>query len=76
MNDHIQLVCLLPQQKSYGGAHVRQQFFLFSEAHEPVIQRCGITTCTLMKLPKTKKQGSYRYSITGSSITSAHHNDP
>ena len=54
--------------------------FLFSEAHgsEPrVIHEMWDNNMHLMKFAKKLKAGeSYRYSIVGSSITSAHHNDP
>jgi protein-glucosylgalactosylhydroxylysine glucosidase len=54
--------------------------FLFSEAHgsEPrVIHEMWDNNMHLMKFAKKIKAGdSYRYSIVGSSITSAHHDDP
>ncbi|MCW3090232.1 MAG: glycoside hydrolase family 65 protein [Ferruginibacter sp.] len=54
--------------------------FIFSEAHgsEPrVIHEMWDNNQHLMKFSKRLKAGeSYRYSIVGSSITSAHHNDP
>ena len=54
--------------------------FLFSEAHgsEPrVIHEMWDNNMHLMKFAKKLKGGeAYRYSIVGSSITSAHHNDP
>jgi trehalose/maltose hydrolase-like predicted phosphorylase len=54
--------------------------FLFSEAHgaEPrVIHEMWDNNMHLMKFTKTIKAGeSYRFSIAGSSITSAHHDDP
>ena len=54
--------------------------FLFSEAHgqEPrVIHEMWDNNMHLMKFVKTMKAGqSYRFSIAGSSITSAHHDDP
>ncbi len=54
--------------------------FLFSEAHgqEPrVIHEMWDNNMHLMKFSKTIKAGSsYRYSVAGSSITSAHHDDP
>lgn len=54
--------------------------FIFSEAHghEPrVIHEMWDNNMHLMKFSKTLKAGeTYRFSITGSSITSAHHDDP
>jgi trehalose/maltose hydrolase-like predicted phosphorylase len=54
--------------------------FLFSEKHgnEPrVIHEMWDNNMHLMKFSKTIKAGeSYRFSIAGSSITSAHHDDP
>jgi protein-glucosylgalactosylhydroxylysine glucosidase len=54
--------------------------FLFSEPHgqEPrVIHEMWDNNMHLMKFSKTIKGGeSYRFSIAGSSITSAHHDDP
>jgi trehalose/maltose hydrolase-like predicted phosphorylase len=54
--------------------------FLFSEPHgqEPrVIHEMWDNNMHLMKFGKTIKAGqSYRFSIAGSSITSAHHDDP
>ena len=54
--------------------------FLFSEAHgnEPkVIHEMWDNNMHLMKFSKKIKAGeTYRYSIAGSSITSAHHSDP
>jgi protein-glucosylgalactosylhydroxylysine glucosidase len=54
--------------------------FLFSESHgqEPrVIHEMWDNNMHLMKFSKTIKAGeSYRFSIAGSSITSAHHDDP
>jgi trehalose/maltose hydrolase-like predicted phosphorylase len=54
--------------------------FLFSEPHgqEPrVIHEMWDNNMHLMKFSKTIKAGtSYRFSIAGSSITSAHHDDP
>jgi trehalose/maltose hydrolase-like predicted phosphorylase len=54
--------------------------FIFSEAHgqEPrVIHEMWDNNMHLMKFTKTIKAGeTYRFSITGSSITSAHHDDP
>jgi trehalose/maltose hydrolase-like predicted phosphorylase len=54
--------------------------FLFSEPHgqEPrVIHEMWDNNMHLMKFTKTIKAGaSYRFSIAGSSITSAHHDDP
>ncbi|HVF97749.1 MAG TPA: hypothetical protein VM871_10520, partial [Flavisolibacter sp.] len=54
--------------------------FLFSEAHgnEPrVIHEMWDNNMHLMKFTKGMKAGqSYRFSIAGSSITSAHHDDP
>jgi trehalose/maltose hydrolase-like predicted phosphorylase len=54
--------------------------FIFSEAHgsEPrVIHEMWDNNMHLMKFAKTMKAGeTYRYSIVGSSITSAHHDDP
>jgi trehalose/maltose hydrolase-like predicted phosphorylase len=54
--------------------------FIFSEAHgsEPrVIHEMWDNNMHLMKFGKKLKAGdSYRYSIVGSSITSAHHDDP
>jgi protein-glucosylgalactosylhydroxylysine glucosidase len=54
--------------------------FIFSEAHgsEPrVIHEMWDNNMHLMKFAKKIKAGeSYRYSIVGSSITSAHHDDP
>ncbi len=54
--------------------------FLFSEKHgeEPrVIHEMWDNNMHLMKFGKTIKAGdSYRFSIAGSSITSAHHDDP
>jgi trehalose/maltose hydrolase-like predicted phosphorylase len=54
--------------------------FIFAELHgnEPrVIHEMWDNNMHLMKFAKKIKAGeSYRYSIVGSSITSAHHNDP
>lgn len=54
--------------------------FLFSEPHgqEPrVIHEMWDNNMHLMKFSKTVKAGeTYRFSIAGSSITSAHHDDP
>ena len=54
--------------------------FLFSEPHgsEPrVIHEMWDNNMHLMKFSRTVKAGeSYRFSIAGSSITSAHHDDP
>ena len=54
--------------------------FIFSEAHgsEPrVIHEMWDNNMHLMKFAKKIKSGeTYRYSIVGSSITSAHHDDP
>lgn len=54
--------------------------FIFSEAHgsEPrVIHEMWDNNMHLMKFAKHLKAGdTYRYSIVGSSITSAHHDDP
>lgn len=54
--------------------------FIFSEAHgsEPrVIHEMWDNNMHLMKFSKKLKAGeSYRFSIVGSSITSAHHDDP
>jgi len=54
--------------------------FIFTEAHgsEPrVIHEMWDNNMHLMKFAKTLKAGeSYSYSIVGSSITSAHHDDP
>lgn len=54
--------------------------FLFSETHgqEPrVIHEMWDNNMHLMKFSKTVRAGeTYRYSIAGSSITSAHHDDP
>src|ERR1700754_964303 len=54
--------------------------FLFSEPHgqEPrVIHEMWDNNMHLMKFSKTLKAGeTYRFSIAGSSITSAHHDDP
>ncbi len=54
--------------------------FLFSEAHgaEPrVIHEMWDNNMHLMKFGKKLKAGtSYRFSIAGSSVTSAHHDDP
>ncbi|WP_462254484.1 glycoside hydrolase family 65 protein [Ferruginibacter sp.] len=54
--------------------------FIFSEAHgsEPrVIHEMWDNNMHLMKFTKKLKAGeTYRYSIVGSSITSAHHDDP
>ena len=54
--------------------------FLFSETHgtEPrVIHEMWDNNMHLMKFAKTIKAGeTYRFSIAGSSITSAHHDDP
>src|SRR5215208_6611512 len=54
--------------------------FLFNETHgqEPrVIHEMWDNNMHLMKFGKTIKQGTtYRFSIAGSSITSAHHDDP
>ncbi len=54
--------------------------FLFSEAHgmEPrVIHEMWDNNMHLMKFGRTLKAGeTYRFSVAGSSITSAHHDDP
>jgi hypothetical protein len=59
---------------------VRFQYFLIPEPHgeEPrVIHEMWDNNMHLMKFSKKIKAGeTYRFSIAGSSITSAHHDDP
>lgn len=79
---HVVISLLTSSAKSPTGKLLMcaSNTFLFSEAHgqEPrVIHEMWDNNMHLMKFSKTVKAGeTYRYSIAGSSITSAHHDDP
>ncbi|MDP3665644.1 MAG: glycoside hydrolase family 65 protein [Sediminibacterium sp.] len=79
---HVVISLLTSSAKSPTGKLLMcaSNTFLFSEAHgqEPrVIHEMWDNNMHLMKFSKTIKAGeAYRYSIAGSSITSAHHDDP
>lgn len=79
---HVVISLLTSSAKSPTGKLLMcaSNTFLFSETHgqEPrVIHEMWDNNMHLMKFSKTVKAGeTYRYSIAGSSITSAHHDDP
>jgi protein-glucosylgalactosylhydroxylysine glucosidase len=79
---HVVISLLTSSAKSPTGKLLMcaSNTFLFSETHgqEPrVIHEMWDNNMHLMKFSKTIKAGeSYRYSVAGSSITSAHHDDP
>jgi protein-glucosylgalactosylhydroxylysine glucosidase len=79
---HVVISLLTSSAKSPTGKLIMcaSNTFLFSEPHglEPrVIHEMWDNNMHLMKFSKTLKAGeSYRYSVAGSSITSAHHDDP
>ena len=79
---HVVISLLTSSAKSPTGKLLMcaSNTFLFSEIHgqEPrVIHEMWDNNMHLMKFGKTIKAGqSYRFSIAGSSITSAHHDDP
>jgi len=79
---HVVISLLTSSAKSPTGKLLMcaSNTFLFSEAHgnEPrVIHEMWDNNMHLMKFTKKLKAGeSYRFSIAGSSITSAHHDDP
>ena len=79
---HVVISLLTSQAKSPTGKLLMcaSNTFLFSEPHgsEPrVIHEMWDNNMHLMKFTKTLKAGNtYRFSIAGSSITSAHHDDP
>ena len=79
---HVVISLLTSSAKSPTGKLLMcaSNSFLFSEAHgqEPrVIHEMWDNNMHLMKFNKKIKAGeSYHYSIVGSSITSAHHDDP
>jgi trehalose/maltose hydrolase-like predicted phosphorylase len=79
---HVTISLLTSSAKSPTGKLLMcaSNTFLFSEKHgeEPrVIHEMWDNNMHLMKFNKTLKAGNtYRYSIAGSSITSAHHDDP
>jgi trehalose/maltose hydrolase-like predicted phosphorylase len=79
---HVMISLLTSTAKSPTGKMLMSasNSFIFSEAHghEPrVIHEMWDNNMHLMKFNKTLKAGeTYRFSITGSSITSAHHDDP
>ncbi|THU40228.1 glycoside hydrolase family 65 protein [Niastella caeni] len=79
---HVVLSLLTSTAKSPTGKLLMcaSNTFLFSEPHgrEPrVIHEMWDNNMHLMKFSKTIKAGEqYRFSIAGSSITSAHHDDP
>ncbi len=79
---HVVISLLTSSAKSPTGKLLMSasNTFLFSEPHgqEPrVIHEMWDNNMHLMKFSRKIKAGeSYRYSITGSSITSAHHDDP
>jgi len=79
---HVTISLLTSSAKSPTGKLLMcaSNTFLFSEKHgeEPrVIHEMWDNNMHLMKFNKTVKAGSsYRFSIAGSSITSAHHDDP
>ncbi len=79
---HVTISLLTSSAKSPTGKLLMcaSNTFLFSEKHgeEPrVIHEMWDNNMHLMKFNKTLKAGNtYRYSVAGSSITSAHHDDP
>jgi protein-glucosylgalactosylhydroxylysine glucosidase len=79
---HVVISLLTSSAKSPTGklTMCASNTFLFSEPHgsEPrVIHEMWDNNMHLMKFSKTLKAGqSYRFSVAGSSITSAHHDDP
>jgi len=79
---HVVISLLTSSAKSPTGKLLMcaSNSFLFSEPHgnEPrVIHEMWDNNMHLMKFSKMIKAGeSYRFSIAGSSVTSAHHNDP
>jgi trehalose/maltose hydrolase-like predicted phosphorylase len=79
---HVTISLLTSSAKSPTGKLLMcaSNTFLFSEKHgnEPrVIHEMWDNNMHLLKFTKKLKAGeTYRYSITGSSITSAHHDDP
>ena len=79
---HVVISLLTSSAKSPTGKLLMcaSNTFLFPEAHgqEPrVIHEMWDNNMHLMKFTRKIKAGeTYRYSIAGSSITSAHHNDP
>lgn len=79
---HVVISLLTSSAKSPTGKLLMcaSNTFLFSEPHgqEPrVIHEMWDNNMHLMKFARTIKAGqSYRFSIAGSSITSAHHDDP
>jgi trehalose/maltose hydrolase-like predicted phosphorylase len=79
---HVVISLLTSSAKSPTGKMLMcaSNSFLFGEAHgqEPrVIHEMWDNNMHLMKFGKALKAGeTYRFSIAGSSITSAHHNDP
>ena len=79
---HVVISLLTSSAKSPTGKLLMcaSNTFLFSEAHgsEPrVIHEMWDNNMHLMKFTKKLKAGeTYRFSIAGSSITSAHHDDP
>ena len=79
---HVVISLLTSSAKSPTGKLLMcaSNTFLFSEPHgqEPrVIHEMWDNNMHLMKFSKTIKAGeTYRFSIAGSSITSAHHDDP
>ncbi len=79
---HVVISLLTSSAKSPTGKLLMcaSNTFLFSEAHgnEPrVIHEMWDNNMHLMKFSKKLKAGeAYRFSIAGSSITSAHHDDP
>ena len=79
---HVVISLLTSSAKSPTGKLLMcaSNTFLFTEAHghEPrVIHEMWDNNMHLMKFSRTIKAGeSYRFSIAGSSITSAHHDDP
>ncbi len=79
---HVTISLLTSQAKSPTGKLLMcaSNSFLFSEAHgsEPrVIHEMWDNNMHLMKFTRQLKAGeTYRFSIAGSSITSAHHEDP
>ena len=79
---HVTISLLTSSAKSPTGKLLMcaSNTFLFSEKHgeEPrVIHEMWDNNMHLMKFSKTVKAGiTYRFSVAGSSITSAHHDDP
>ncbi len=79
---HVVISLLTSSAKSPTGKLLMcaSNTFLFSEHHgqEPrVIHEMWDNNMHLMKFSKSLKAGAiYRFSVAGSSITSAHHNDP